>query len=168
MRLAVVLHVPAVLGDRYDHGFSVRCYRQGSVDCRDRVVVSLGVVVQRVGEPVRAVTDCRLAAGHTVGRAFAFREAVACHCHGAVRQSCPVVHLLIRRAGQCYVPLGDRQGTARRAHRELRSHVIAGDVSHHRRTDHVQRIVARVGTGRGRGQSFHCVGVAFDYELGVN
>ena len=107
MRIAVILLTSA---DRHNLdpvlGVTVG-YRQAAVDSLNRVVVNAGAFVQRVGKLVLAAANQRLAAGHIVARTFAFREIVACHRHGIVRQGVAIILLAVRRAGQRYVPLGD-------------------------------------------------------------
>ena len=66
----------------------------------NRVVRSLRVLVQRVGEGVFAGADLRLAAGDIVRRALALGEAVAADGHGAVRQGLAVIDLLAAAGGQ--------------------------------------------------------------------
>ena len=100
LRRAVISHGARVAGDGHGDLVGHRGNLQLAVLRRNRVVRSLRVRVQRVGEGVVAETGVRLAAGDAVRRALALGEAVAAHSHGAVRQGLAVIDLLAAAGGQ--------------------------------------------------------------------
>ena len=109
MALAIILHGISMARDRHSHLVGLRLDLQIAFGLRNCIVVSLRVPIQRVVERILGRAYVRNRTGHIVARAFAVHEFVAAHRHGAVRQRRAVIHLAVRRGGQRYITLLDRQ-----------------------------------------------------------
>ena len=108
--MAVAVILPGVVAGGNDDRRDVVGNSQGTEYGADGVVIGRGIVVQRVGEGIFAMTNGGLGTRHIVGSALAGDEATAGDSHGAVGQRLAVIHLLIRCGGQGDTALGDGQG----------------------------------------------------------
>ena len=146
---AVVLLGAGVLGDGDGHLVGELGHGQRALRGGDGVVVSLGVVVQLVGEGVSRAANVGLGASHVVRGALALREALAANGDVLVGERGAVVDLLVGRGGQGNGTLRDLELAVSGADVELGGHVVLVSVPDH----------GGAGDGVGRGDDVGALGI---------